>query len=213
MLNRSVKKIYPSSDNNKNSESLTFADILEISNIVLLGEPGAGKTYLFTNANQHENGNYIPARSFIVNADESSYANKPVYIDALDEKRSRSEDPDSIGEIIKRIREIKPSKVRLSCRAADWLGETDLELFKPYFEANGGYCVVVLEALTEEEIDQILNSKNIDVPREFREKASEKGVSTLLTNPQTLIMLADSVKMDNGRTPKKNCTKTLLSCF
>jgi hypothetical protein len=214
MLNRSVKKIYPINDNIKDSDGLTFADILEIPNIVLLGEPGAGKSHLFTHASQHENGNYITARSFIFNADES-YANKPVYIDALDEKRSRNEQPDSIGEIIKCIRQIKPSKVRLSCRVADWLDETDLELFKPYFEANGGYCVVVLEALNEEEIDRILSGKDIDNPSEFREQAYNKGVSSLLANPQTLIMLADSVK--NGQWPKtkkelyENATALLLT--
>ena len=63
MLNRSVKKFYPLDNNNKNSENLTFTDILEVPNIVLLGEPGAGKSYLFTHANDHENGNYIAARS------------------------------------------------------------------------------------------------------------------------------------------------------
>jgi len=214
MLNRSVKKNHPIDDNIKNNEGLTFADILEIPNIVLLGEPGAGKSYLFNHASQHEDGNCITARSFMFNADES-YTNKPVYIDALDEKRSRSEQLDSIGEIIRCIKQIKPSKVRLSCRVADWLGETDLELFKPYFEANGGYCVVVLEALTEAEIDQILSGKNIDNPSEFREQAYNKGVSSLLTNPQTLIMLADSVK--NGQWPKtkkelyKNATELLLT--
>jgi len=214
MLNRSIKQIYPIDGNVKNNEGLTFADILEVPNIVLLGEPGAGKSYLFNHASDHENGNYIAARSFIFNADES-YINKPVYIDALDEKRSRSEQPDSIGEIIRCIKQIKPSKVRLSCRVADWLGETDLELFKPYFEANGGYCVVVLEALTEEEIDRMLSGKNIDNPLEFREQAHSKGVRSLLTNPQTLIMLADSVK--NGQWPKtkkelyENATELLLT--
>ena len=97
---------------------------------------------------------------------------------------------------------------------ADWLGETDLDFFKPYFEANGGYCVVVLEALTEQEIDRILTGKNIDNPSEFREQAYSKGVSSLLANPQTLIMLADSVK--NGQWPKtkkdlyENATELLL---
>lgn len=213
MLNRSVKKIHPIDDNIKNNGNLTFADILEIPNIVLLGEPGAGKSFLFKHASQHENGNCIAARNFTIYADES-YTNKPVYIDALDEKRSRVE-TGSIDEIIKHIKQIKPSKVRLSCRVADWLGETDLELFKPYFEANGGYCVVVLEALTEVEIDRILNGKNIDNPSEFREQAYSKGVNSLLTNPQTLIMLADSVK--NGQWPKtkkelyENATELLLT--
>lgn len=213
MLNRLVKKIYPIDDNIKHNEGLTFSDILEIPNIVLLGEPGAGKSYLFNHASQHENGNFITARNFTIYADES-YTNKPVYIDALDEKRSRVE-TDSIDGIILHIKQIRPSKVRLSCRVADWLGETSLDLFKPYFEANGGYCVVVLEALAEDEIDRILTGKNIDNPSEFREQAYNKGVSSLLTNPQTLIMLVDSVK--NGQWPKtkkelyENATELLLT--
>ena len=46
MLNRLIKTIYPANDKNK-STSQKFVDILTIPNIVLLGEPGAGKTYLF----------------------------------------------------------------------------------------------------------------------------------------------------------------------
>lgn len=215
MLNRPVKKIQLDDSSIENNNALTFGDILKIPNIVLLGEPGAGKTYLFNNASQYEHGNCITARNFTVYADES-YANKPLYIDALDEKRSRVDQSNSIDEIIRNIKQIKPSKVRLSCRAADWLGETDLELFKPYFEANGGYCVVALEALTEKEIDQILSGKGIDDPYEFREKACEKGVSTLLANPQTLIMLSDLVIKD-GRWPNskkelyENATRLLLT--
>jgi hypothetical protein len=216
MLNRSVKKIHPIDNSAESNNSPTFGDILKIPNIVLLGEPGAGKTYLFENASQHEQGKYIAARIFTVYADESYY-DKPLYIDALDEKRSRTDQSDSsIAEIIRCIKQVKPSKVRISCRAADWLGETDLELFRPYFEANGGYCVVALEALTEKEIDQILRGKDIAEPSGFREKAYEKGVSTLLTNPQTLIMLADLVIKD-GQWPNskkelyENATRLLLT--
>jgi hypothetical protein len=214
MLNRSIKKIYPADDRVENNQSLIFADVLEIPNIVLLGEPGAGKSYLFKHASKHEDGQYITARNFVIYADESC-TNKSVYIDALDEKRSRTDQPDSISEIIRHIKQIKPTKVRLSCRVADWLGETDLDVFKPYFEANGGYCVVVLEALSEQEIDRILTGKNIDDPREFREQAHSKGVSSMLTNPQNLIMLADTVK--NGQWPKskkelyENATALLLT--
>jgi len=213
MLNRSIKKIHPI-DNVDKQENPTFEDILAIPNIVLLGEPGAGKTHLFKTASHYENGIFTTARSFVCNADDS-FTDKPVYIDALDEKRSRGENIDSISEIIRLVRQYKPAKIRISCRAADWLDEIDLELFEPYFDANGGYCVVALEALTEAEIDQILVDHNINDPFEFRETAFSKGVGSLLNNPQTLIMLARLAS--NGQWPKskndlyENATKLLLT--
>lgn len=189
-IERLVKQIYPDVEN-KQEELKPFSDFLGYSNLILLGEPGAGKTYLFEKASEYERGKYTTARNFVIQSNNCK--DKIVYIDALDEKRTRKDDPNSIERIVETIMAIQPTKFRLSCRAADWLGETDLELFKPYFEESGGYYVVSLQDLTNEEIGKILITKGINNINDFLNKIREKNLGSLLTNPQTLIMLADIV--------------------
>lgn len=197
MPKRLVKKISPINENQQNT-IVPFSELLTERNIILLGEAGAGKSHLFKLANDYENGRYFKAYSF------SSFRGKcnhsVIYIDGLDEKRSRSDDFDSIDNIIEKIWTIKPEKLRLSCRVADWLGETDLQQFKDYFEENGGYCVVELQKLSNDEINNILDEKGIIDKPDFIEKANEKSIESLLSNPQTLIMLAD-VFNKNGHLP------------
>jgi len=46
MLNRQVRQIYPQQD--KGTQTVVFSDYSDFPNIVLLGDPGVGKTHLFT---------------------------------------------------------------------------------------------------------------------------------------------------------------------
>ena len=105
--------------------------------------------------------------------------------------------------------------MRISCRAPDWLGDTDLDLFRPYFDSNGGYCVAALEALTTDEIVAILKDNYDGDPQDFMETAEKKAVQSFLENPQTLLMLIKVVK--GGQWPEnklelyEQATKSLLT--
>lgn len=190
MLNRKVK-IIESNVNKKNSIK-SFSSCLSSRNIILLGEPGTGKTHLFESSRKHEQAELFNARNFPIHA-SSSISNNIVYIDGLDEQRSQH-GAQGIGEILKTINQYKPQKVRISCRAADWLGDTDLEMFRPYFEKNGGFEVIVLQELTNDEIEKILSGKDEADPRKFIYNAMDHGVESLLRTPQTLLMLHQTVK-------------------
>lgn len=202
MLNRLVKQIYPSPKNIDEPKLLHFSETLDNPNIILLGDPGAGKSFLFEKANQFEKGVLQSARNFLIYGD-SLDSNQTVYIDALDEKRSIDNDYQTIDSIAKMLNKIKPSKLRISCRIADWLGETDIEVLKPFFKLNGGYIVLALQPLSIAEMDFILEHKKVERPSEFRKEAALRGVEFLLTNPQTLIMLIDSVDGDEWPSTKK----------
>jgi len=84
-----------------------YADYLDRLNIVLLGDPGAGKSHLFKIGSEHESAMLFQARSFSIYVDQSVMG-QVVYIDALDEKRSRSDALDAIDAIISRLVELKP---------------------------------------------------------------------------------------------------------
>lgn len=176
MLRRTVEKIRPV-ENGEEPESRirTFSSFLDTPNLVLLGDPGSGKTFLFDKASEEENGEFFTARNFVINGSKGG-ADRVLYVDAIDEQRSRTDKHQLIDEIVKKIFEIKPAKLRLSCRAADWLGETDLQVFEPYFQNNGGYAVVTLQPLTVEEVAVILAQHGIPDVSSFIENAETKGV-------------------------------------
>jgi len=176
-----------------------FNNFLNIQNIVLLGDPGSGKTHTFKETAENENAKFLTIRSFLATKGKGCNG-KVIYLDGLDEVRSRANDKNTILGVIKTLTDVNCESLRLSCRAQDWLGDSDLNLFETYFN-DESYAVLNLEPLRQEEILSILISHNIEFPQEFIDKATSLNLSTLLHNPQTLIMLIDVVKQGSGKWP------------
>jgi hypothetical protein len=170
-----------------------FSSYKALPNIVLLGDPGAGKTHLFTEFAQLQLGEFRSARSFLNVPTETLRGKDILFIDALDERRSDRGDNNATDEIVKKLFQVNLKQVRISCRAADWLGETDLVGFKDYFDGSGGYVVLSLQPLSQAEQVPILRASGIDDTDEFLAHAEVKGLSELLGNPQNLKMLAEVV--------------------
>ncbi|MDG0296667.1 NACHT domain-containing protein [Klebsiella quasipneumoniae] len=193
MLNRQVRQIHPQED--KDSQTKTFGDYSESPNIVLLGDPGAGKTHLFKQFSAFHRANYLTVRHFLSGVPIDNQ--KALFIDALDEKRSSHNSSDVIDDIVRRLFSQTPQKVRISCRSQDWLGESDLSAFLPYFERTGGYVVLHLQQLSREEQIAILHAHGIEHPEKFLEEAEKHSAYEFLHNPQNLLMLAEAVKEGN----------------
>jgi hypothetical protein len=196
-LNRTVRVI-ESSDAEKRSQNGVFSDYLAVPNIILLGDPGAGKTYTFKAAASEENVDYYTVREFIAYA-ETSDEQKTIYLDGLDEFRSRCDDKNLIIELIKLLNKQGHPKIRLSCRSADWLGESDLSLLRRFFH-DSSFVVLHLEPLNDDEVLVILKKNEVPDPGHFISKAKSLNLSSLLRNPQTLTMLVDVVQ--KGTWPK-----------
>src|SRR4051794_30059389 len=65
------------------------------------------------------------------------------------ERRAGRGDRDTVDALVTKLFATRPSKVRVSCRIADWLGGSDLAAFDPYFETSGGAVVLLLDILSE----------------------------------------------------------------
>ena len=140
MDDRRVCQINP--DTGQNAAPAPFSSFADRRSIVVLGDPGAGKSHLFRQAAHAAGGVLYTARNFLNAVDGGIPKGATLFIDALDEKRSGRGDDDTIDALVQRIQRVRPQYLRIACRAADWLGESDLAAFKPYFDANGGVTVV-----------------------------------------------------------------------
>lgn len=160
--------------------------------IIVLGDPGAGKSTSFKQAAEQEaNSLYAPVRDFL-DLRIDRYRGKILYLDALDEMRGRSEDGKSVlGEIRGKLDELGSPQFRLSCRGADWYGSSDSDALSAV-SADGTVTVLEIDPLGEAEISEIVCARGTD-PSGFLAEARARGIEELLQNPQTLTMLLDVV--------------------
>lgn len=212
---RNVRKIESKLRQNgivKNSEYFLFEECLEIPNIILLGDPGMGKTFTFEQAAAYENAEYFTVRSFLRRRGKNCQ-DKTVYLDALDEFRSRSEDGKLVDDLVKVINQCGCNRIRLSCRAADWLGDSDLVALKDAF-IEDQFVVISLEPLSKKEILWILEEKQCLHADAFMLEAEKRNINQLLSNPQTLLMLVEVVTQgdwpENKKALYEKCTNLLL---
>lgn len=161
---------------------------------VLLGDSGAGKTAAFEREAEECGGKYIKARDFATFKPKAEDQGKTLFIDALDEMRAGGGDGwTSLAQVGKRLEELGCPRFRLSCREADWLGESDSATLKRV-SPNGDVVALHLDPLTNNDVIEILHHKaNVPDPAEFVSKAGEHRLGELLHNPQTLNLLVEAV--------------------
>lgn len=194
MLNRYVEIVQGKEKHQSpDGEAYTFGQFLQHSNVILLGEPGAGKTHLFKSAATIVNGKFLPIRTFLVSRSDQ-LSSQHLFIDGLDEKRSGRNDNSVIDEITRQLMGVTQAKVFITCRERDWLGDTDLAVLNSYFESNGGVIVLRLQPLSKDEQVNVLESAGYTSAEEFLSHAEQKELHDFLKNPQSLLMMAEVVK-------------------
>jgi hypothetical protein len=161
----------------------TFADFATEDAIILLGDPGMGKTTFFREA---ANSTYTTVRKFLI--DPLVATSQVLFLDALDEYRTIASGQDASTEVAKALCSLKKPKFRLSCRAADWFGSRDQDALSA---ASASGRVVILE-LCPLSRDEILNAVQqlVPNPTTFLDEAEAAGLGKLLGNPQTLELVA-----------------------
>jgi predicted NACHT family NTPase len=199
-MDRIVRSTVAATGGRQEEERRPFSAYAERANIVLLGDPGAGKTHLFREAAFASAGRYVTARAFLATPPRAS--GEILFIDGLDERRAGRSDRDTVDALVGKLFAAEPSKVRISCRAADWLGESDLVSLRPYFEQSGEPAVLGLKRLSQDEQLVVLAAQGMDADAAgaFLQEAEGRGLGDFLENPQNLIMLLRAVR--SGQWPE-----------
>jgi len=173
-----------------------LCDFFECDALVVLGDPGAGKTTSFEQAASEEpDAVYVRIRDFL-KLDIKRWKGKTLYLDGLDEQRSKTKDGTAtLDDLRQKLDELDSPRFRLSCRSADWYGSSDLESLKMVV-LSGSINVVSIEPLSEADI-VVIASERVPNPILFIEEAHKRGIDELLTNPQTLDLILTVVEADD----------------
>ena len=175
-------------------ESHTLSDYRESDAYVLLGAPGAGKTTEFRHEAEHAGGHYVTARDFLTFEDRPEWRDTTLFIDGLDETRAGSPDGRTpLDGIRRRLDALGHPRFRLSCRDADWFGDNDRTHLETV-SGDGRVRALRLDPLSDDGIRALLgHHAGVENVAEFIAGVRERGIDSLLANPQNLQMLADAV--------------------
>jgi predicted NACHT family NTPase len=194
-MNRIVRQTNTGPDRAEDAKPRPFSDFAGVPNLVLLGDPGSGKTHLFRETAVAEGARFLKARDFL-NMPAHLLTGQALFIDGLDEKRAGRSDRGTVDALVSKLWEVKPDKVWISCRVADWLGESDFAALHPYFDQHGDAPVLQLDSLSRGEQSEVLAGQGVgqDAANAFLAEAEERGLGDFLENPQNLIMLWRAVQ-------------------
>lgn len=175
-----------------------LSEFLDCRVIVILGNPGMGKTTELIAACEADPDHAVFATvsEFLTNPIEL-YIEKTIYIDALDEHRADTRQGKTVVNTIKgRLLSLGSPKVRLSCRSEEWHAGSDVSSLN---DAGKGedVCILQMEPLRREDIEIIAAEKIDDVDR-FIEGAIDRDLYESLGNPENLFLYLEVFKKDGG---------------
>ena len=186
-------------------------DFRESDAYVLLGAPGAGKTVAFKREAEYGGSHYVTARDFATLDDRPEWHDTTLFIDGLDEMRAGAADGRTPFDAIRaKLDRLGRPRFRLSCREADWFGANDREHLKSV-SIGGEVKVLRLDPLSKDSIRELLIRRTgIEDTDWFIDLARERGIDGLLSNPQSLLMLAQAVA--DGSWPETRMQTFELAC-
>lgn len=171
----------------------TETELLAAStHIVVLAEPGGGKTELMKNIAQKLNTSVLNASVFAyVGADKE---NSPLVIDAVDEVARI--DQSGIHKLLALARTSKPTRVIMSSRSSEW-GLASTSIFEKFL----GFSPMIVRLREFDQSEQHAIFKH-HAPEEdffaFQTEITRFSLEMLLPNPQFLKMFTDAY-LESGR--------------
>lgn len=169
--------------------------------LVVLGEPGMGKTVLLESLAAATGSPKFSARRFSGHPNPVALvgAADPILIDGLDELAA-TRDGDAVDQILRRLEELPGRRFILSCRVADWRAAMSMKAFREL--GSGPPLQVHLEPLTSGEqlaflAERVGPERAEEVLDHFRARRLD-----FLGNPQTLVMVV-AIAGQNAPLPER----------
>lgn len=173
------------------------SDLLGLErSVVVLGEPGIGKSELIGELGRAGGVATVSARRFMLSRNPGSYvtSGRPLLIDGLDEVIARDE-KDAVDRVLAQLEDADCPRFVLSCRSREWQSRS-LRSLKEIYGAEP--LVVTIEEFTREEARAFWSSRGYTSAVDpVLDGLDEQGLSNLYRNPLTLCLLgrvADSGK-------------------
>jgi hypothetical protein len=164
--------------------------------VVVLGEPGMGKSELIGELGRAGGVAPVSAPRFMLSKNPGSYvtSGRPLLIDGLDEAIARDE-KDALDRVLAQLEDAGCPRFVLSCRSREWQSRS-LRSLKEIYGAEP--LVVSIEEFTREEASAFWSSRGFTSSVDaVLDGLDEQGLSDLYRNPLTLSLLgrvADSGK-------------------
>lgn len=186
-----------SGDDELSGEARRVSDLRDLPFVVLLGEPGMGKSTVLDLEASYENVPVLKVRELVTGA--RIVPGATLFLDGLDEYRIAGDPADKIYQLANAIDAASPSRWRLSCRSEDWRKEAD---FEPLLRTTGGTSIVVAQLLPldHREAAEILGSLKEPDPDGFLAQAVSLGAVGFTENPLSIQLLHKAVA-DGGTWP------------
>jgi len=118
------------------------SDLRDLPFVVLLGEPGIGKSTVLAAEAARENLTLVTVRELMTGTEISPGI--PLYLDALDEYRTDGGAEDKAHTFANAILKHAPPRWRLTCRSEDWRKSADIA---PIRKTTSGNPITVAQLL------------------------------------------------------------------
>ncbi|MDW9689376.1 hypothetical protein GOB50_30945 [Sinorhizobium meliloti] len=172
---------------------LHLSELRDKPYVILLGEPGIGKSTALEHEAAAEGGEVLTCREVMNGALPSGLVT--AYLDALDEYRAGENGKDKLLQLATAISNSGLTRWRLTCRAEDWRATADMLAMRRAAN-NQPITVAHLLPLDEEEAGSVLAKLGESDPERFIVEARSRGASAFLESPLSLKLLHSVVRSD-----------------
>jgi hypothetical protein len=173
------------------------SDLRAMPFVVLIGEPGIGKSTVLTREAANEGASVISVRELMTGT--KAPLDATLFLDALDEYRTDGGAEDKVHTLANAIAGCDPLRWRLTCRSEDWRKAADIA---PISKTTAGRPITVAQLLPLDldEASAILTVLGEADPGRFLKNAESYGATGFIENPLGLKLLQKAVA-DGGAWP------------